>query len=462
MFYRLFRTLSRIVLKLFFRRIDVEGCENVPKAGPLLLVANHSNALVDPLILLNSLNRPLTLTAKNVLAKSRLLVFLMRALGVIMFHRQQDVGQGAELRKNIESLHQCRKQLSRGGAVCIFPEGVSHSDPHMRPFLTGSARIALDFIRKNESAGNLTIIPVGISYTNKDHFRSAVWLRYGLPFSAKQWRQEHPKGTPADLTTELRRKIEALTLNFKTRRESLILTWAAEIVATGAEHPQPLGTRENSIAEWFRLIERLQDGYRRLADSAGGELELLATRISKYRSELESRGIEPAEVYLPLRLGRAMLFVVRELELLLVGSPLALFGAIHHVIPYGTVRAIAHKLSTDKDHWATNVVYPSFLIFPLYYAAVGCALCLVLPPAWAVLYGITVLYTGLYAMLYAERTGGALRRARTFVYFLFHRDQQNRLAAEGRAILADIRKLQARLESDYSPIHRGTSPESTT
>lgn len=446
--YRLFRALSRTVLGLFFRRVDVEGRENVPETRPVLFVANHSNALVDPLVLVNALDRQVTVTAKNVLSKNPLLGFLIRALGVITFHRQQDVGQGAELRKNVESLRQCRKRLASGGAVCIFPEGVSHSDPHMRPFLAGPARLAMDFVRKNADAGDLTIIPVGLSYTEKDRFRSSVWLRFGSPLSAREWVQQNPDGKPADLTTELRRQIEHLTVNFETRRESLVLTWAADIVATGADQPESLGSDETSVAERFRLLGRLQDGYRRLLDSAGEELESLSTRIRKYRSELKRRGIAPAEVYLRLHLGRATLFVVRELELFVVGAPLALFGILHHLIPYCTVRAVARKLSTDKDHWASNVVYPSFVIFPLYYAAVGVALCLFLPPLWAVLYGIVILCTGLYAILYAERTGGAVRRARTFTYFFFNREKQEELAAEGREILESIRALRARLEDD--------------
>ncbi len=461
MFYRLFRTLSRIVLGLFFRRIDVEGRENIPKTGPLLLVANHSNALVDPLILINVLDRPVTLTAKNVLAKNGFLALLMRALGVITFHRRQDVGQGAELRQNVQSLRQCRQRLARGGAVCIFPEGVSHSDPHMRPFLPGPARLALDYARKQAGGQELQIVPVGLSYTEKDRFRSSVWLRFGLPLSATQWLQKHPESTPADLTAEVRRQIEALTLNFETRRESLVLTWAADIVATGAENPQPLGTINNSAAEWFHLLGRLQDGYRRLIDSASSELDSLSTRIRKHRSELKRCGIAPAEVYLPLHLGRAMLFVVRELELLLVGAPFALFGTIHHLIPYCTVRAVARKLSTDKDHWATNVVYPSFVIFPLYYAILLGTICLLLSPMWAAVYCLAIPYTGLYAILYTERTGGAVRRTRTFLYFLFHRDRQKQLAAEGRDILASIRLLQARLNSNSSTA-AGTSPEPAT
>lgn len=459
MFYRLFRALSRMVLGLFFRRIDIEGRENVPETGPLLLVANHGNALVDPLVLLGALGCPVTLTAKNVLAKSRFLAFLMRALGVITFHRKQDVGKGAKVRQNVESLRQCRKLLARGGAVCIFPEGVSHSDPHMRPFLAGPARLALDYARKGKDAEDLTIIPVGLSYTEKDRFRSSVWLRFGSRLSVDEWLRRNPEGRPAELTGELRRQIELLTVNYETRRESLVLTWAADIVATGGERPVSLGNPDTSAAEWFRLLGRLQDGYRQLIDSAGVELDSLSSRIRKYRSELKRRGIAPGEVYLPLHPGRAMLFVIRELELLFVGAPLALFGIIHHLLPYCTVRAVARKLSTDKDHWATNVVYPSFLVFPLYYALAWGAIWVLLPPLWAALYCIAIPYTGLYAVLYAERTGGAVRRARTFLYFLFNRDSQKALAAEGREILASVRSLQARLNSDSPAAEGGMSGE---
>jgi 1-acyl-sn-glycerol-3-phosphate acyltransferase len=63
MLYRLYRLLSWVMLKLFFRRIEVEGRSQVPAAGPLLLVPNHSNALVDPLVLIVTLRRRLTLTA---------------------------------------------------------------------------------------------------------------------------------------------------------------------------------------------------------------------------------------------------------------------------------------------------------------------------------------------------------------------------------------------------------------
>src|SRR5262249_37025567 len=126
----------------------------------------------------------------------------------------------------------------------------------------------------------------------------------------------------------------------------------------------------------------------------------------------------PGEVYLPLHYGKAAFFLFRELELLLVGAPFALFGAINHAIPYGMVTWLAHKLSTDKDHWATNAVYPSFVIFPIFYAIQLILAWYLLPAFWAGLYTVALPYTGFIALLYGERLGAMLRRLRTFLYFL--------------------------------------------
>ena len=143
---------------------------------------------------------------------------------------------------------------------------------------------------------------------------------------------------------------------------------------------------------------------------------------------------------------RAILFLTRELELVLIGAPLALFGIINHLLPYLIVRQVARRLSSDKDHWATNVVYPSFIVFPLFYAIQLAAAWLLMPALWAVVYTVALPYTGYYALLYQDRVGSAWRRAGTFVYFLFRPDVQQRLVQEGQEILAGIHALARHLE----------------
>jgi glycerol-3-phosphate O-acyltransferase / dihydroxyacetone phosphate acyltransferase len=445
MLYPLFRLLARVMLELFFRRIEVEGSSHVPTKGPVLFVPNHANALVDPLFLVITLRRRVTLTAKNVLGGNPLSRMLMSALGIVTFHRREDVGKGADRKENIHSLEQCRQILRGGGAVCIFPEGVSHSDPQLRPFRTGAARLALDYVCEDGNPGSLVLVPIGLLYTDKDKFRSNVWLRYGKPVDAGGWLREQPQADARALTDDIRRRIEELTLNFQTRRESLILSWAADVLGTGGTAPRPLGWTPPPLAPDFLLVKRLQAGYRVLSETRPEELNALTKRVRQYRGELKRLAIEPREVYLPIHFGKAAFFLLRELELLLIGAPLALFGAINHLVPYFSVRAIARALSKDKDHWATNVVYPSIVLFPLCYALQIAAAWWLLPAFWAGLYIIALPYTGYVALLYGDRAGSTWRRLRTFLYFLVNRAKQNALVEDGREIIADIKALGAQL-----------------
>lgn len=413
----------------------------------MLFVPNHTNALVDPLVVMTSVRREVTVTAKNLLARNPLLRVLMNAMGVVTFHRRSDVGKGADLRQNARSLQLCREILAGGGAVCIFPEGVSHSDPRLRPFRLGPARIALDYLRKDGNPGRLRIVPVGLLYTEKDRFRSDVWLRFGRPIDVARWVEAHPGAGPAELTAEIQARVEALTLNYESRRESAILTWAAEIAATGAQAPPSLGSRERPVADWFRLLGRLRMGYETLQKEEPETVRELTRRILAYRGELRRAGITPDEVYLRMHPGRAALFFIRELELTLVGTPMALFGAITHVVPYEIVKVVARKLSREKDQWASNVVYPGLVVFPLCYAMqLGLAWWL-LPAPWALLSTVALPYTGYYALLFRDRVGRTWRRMRTFLRFLARPGDQERLAAEGRAIVDTIRELGERIES---------------
>jgi hypothetical protein len=102
---------------------------------------------------------------------------------------------------------------------------------------------------------------------------------------------------------------------------------------------------------------------------------------------------------------------------------------------------MARKLSSDQDHWATNVIYPSLVVFPFCYAIQLAAVWVFLPVLWAAIYTVALPYTGYYAVLYRERAGSAFRRARTFLYFLLRPGVQRHLMREGREILSGIVEL---------------------
>ena len=438
MIYGIARFLVRLALGVFFRKIEVEGKENVPHQGPVLIAANHTNALVDPLVIATQLRRPITVTAKSTLTQNPLLALLFRIFHVVPFYRRED--PGVDPARNLGSLEECRQRLARGAAICIFPEGQSHSDPHLRPFRTGVGRIVQAWFETPGSAP-LTVVPVGHVFQDNGRLRSAVWVRFGPPMDAAQWRTEHPDAGPRELTEEIEERVRRLTLNFRRERYSVLLGWAADVVATRAAPPPALGRESMTLADRVRLVQRLNAGYEDLEKKRPVEIAALVDRVRRYVFEVHRIGISPAEVYLPMGPSRAAFFILREFELIIIGLPLALWGAMNHMLPYWMVRLAERRLTRARDQRASSIIFTSLLLFPLFYAAQIATAWMMLSPLWATIYTISLPYSGYFAALYGERVGGILQRSRTFLRFLFRPKLQEHLMDEGRGILDEIVRL---------------------
>jgi len=448
MVYRILRWLLRISVRIFFRRIEVEGIENVPESGPVLLVPNHPNALVDALVVLMHLKRPVSLTAKSTLADIFLLRQMIKSTNIILFHRKKDAAKGADPSRNADAITECRLRLEQGEAILIFPEGQSHSDPGLRPLRSGAARIALDCLHSGGAAADLVIIPVGLHFPEKDRFRSDVWVRFGKPLDPRKWQDENPDGGPLELTAEIENRIRELTLNFEDRPDSVLLMWAAKILETGAAPPARLGLDKSTISRRLKLVRLLNEGYKQLKEDQAEAIAELRKRIRAYRLELRDLGIKPSEVFIRMPAWRVARFVVRELVILMVGMPIAAWGYLNHLIPAAAIRIIAVNLSAEKDKWASNVVLPTIILIPFFYAVQISAAWFFLPPWWAALYMVSLPFSGLFTILYRDRVGNIWHRSRTFFLFLKNPDLRERLGREGRLIIEELTELGEGLEQE--------------
>ena len=88
--------LVRAVVGLFYRRVEISGREHLPAQGPVLLIANHNNGLVDPMVVLKALPRPVVFVAKSTLWKIPVLRSLLDLLGCVPVVRRRDFLEGEE------------------------------------------------------------------------------------------------------------------------------------------------------------------------------------------------------------------------------------------------------------------------------------------------------------------------------------------------------------------------------
>ncbi len=150
--------------------IKVEGQENIPQKGPLLVVANHFHFL-DPVALIHTTPWQLEFVggAQTPNAPSSV-GWLNKAFGVIPTYR----GTGSR-----ETLQNAEEVLKQNGVLAIFPEGGSWAQV-LRPPRPGTAFLAW--------RTNAKILPVGLDNFVGffERFKigrpSKVTVKFGKPF----------------------------------------------------------------------------------------------------------------------------------------------------------------------------------------------------------------------------------------------------------------------------------------
>ena len=168
------RRTARRLVKIYYPQIELEGAEQIPDTGPVLLCGNHPNSLVDPIVIGIASGRPVRFMAKAPLFKTPVLGPIMYGLGMIPTYRGSD--DSKQVRRNLESLDSSIQFLVEGHAVGIFPEGKSHDAVQVEMVRSGVSRIAVRAVE--QGASDLVVVPLGLNYGRKEQFRSSIWVQW--------------------------------------------------------------------------------------------------------------------------------------------------------------------------------------------------------------------------------------------------------------------------------------------
>src|SRR5690606_23405994 len=77
------RWFVRGLVRFYYPRIEIEGAERLPAEGPVLVIANHPNSLIDPVLLGVVSRRPVRLLAKAPLSLVPVFGWFFRATGIV-------------------------------------------------------------------------------------------------------------------------------------------------------------------------------------------------------------------------------------------------------------------------------------------------------------------------------------------------------------------------------------------
>jgi glycerol-3-phosphate O-acyltransferase / dihydroxyacetone phosphate acyltransferase len=432
------------VVRLFYPRIAVAGGERLPATGPVLLVANHPNALLDPVVLRLGLGRPVAFLAKSTLFRSRLGRATMDAFGALPVYRPRD---GEDTGKNEETFERCRALLRGGGWLAMFPEGTTHSDPRLKPLKTGAARIALSAERSAGGALGLSVVPIGLLYEDKDVFRTRVALSVGAAIPVADLAADVAAGgderaAVEELTARIHRGLADVVLEADSaelwRGFLAVAAWTERAAAA-------------DVAVRERRARELARAYRVLRAEAPERAREVERQTRRYVRVLRAVGVsDPLALDDPRPPSAGAL--LRSWLPLVLAAPLALAGAVLGWLPYRLVRPAATRLARDEAEVVGT--YKALLGVVVMTAAYGAE------AAWVGLHagaaaGLAVLAAapacGLVALRFHERL--ALRREA--LRALFVRATSARIA---RAVTEGRRELAALVEAELRRAAASTDP----
>ena len=298
-YFCLRRTFSNI-----FRTFEVTGDENIPTDRGTLCAAWHTNGLLDPISILLTHPKKFVVGGRHDLVTRPLLGWWARRFAAQPVVRKAELLRGGcseeeATHLNGRSLLNLATGISAGFGCALFPEGTSHSESHLIRLRTGPMRtvLAAVAIAKSQDFKAPQMIPIGLHYRVRHHYRTDAWVEYGEPISIPDeglpqdlieavskgnW-AEPPAQNVTTLRDTLEDKLAPMTPNSPTfddyRTEHLVAHMRANKAGT------PLTTwREEVLAARGEKTKHSSEEAVKLAKNIGREL---------YDNHLDARDISP-------------------------------------------------------------------------------------------------------------------------------------------------------------------------
>ena len=365
MLYGLIKLISLAGVRTFFRRISPQHVNNIPAKDPVIFVCNHPNTMMDPLVVGTTCNRKLFFFAKSTLFNNPFSKWLLPKLQLVPVYRKQD--DSTQINKNEDTFEKGFQILKDKGAFLIFPEGVSTGDRTLSKIKTGAARIGFGAMVNNNWELDITMIPVGLSYSNAIKFKSNVIVRYGKPIKLKAFKQQYDLDefkVVNQLTDQIEAALSKLTTNVNDLASEEIVS-ALELIYK-KELMTNLGLDLKNKFDDFSATKGLVNGVEWYFKNKPNKVEEFKEMFQNYQNDLSL--LELKDEFLdPSNKSVTFFERIQILTYIILGFPIYLYGIINNIIPYKLPRLMAKQFARSKSEIAPTKLITGIGIFVIYY-----------------------------------------------------------------------------------------------
>ena len=287
---------------------------------------------------------------------------------------------------NSDSFRKCYDHLAKRGAIYIAPEGGSFVGRQIRPFKTGTARIALEAEKVNDFHLGVQILPIGLTYDYPEKFGTQQLINVGKPILANKYQDQYladPVGTFKQLTAELEAIIKDLTLHFETDEENQFNLQYALLLKTE-------GKTEGEIFQQLKTIKK---------DLSDQKKKTVYSLLNDYSQQIRQLKISDKALYQNQQ--QALIPMLKYMLGLVFGFPLFLLGSINNLFVFSLPYLAAKKIKIYPGYIATIKLLTGLIVVPLFYTIQYQIVKHYLGNPTALIYLLLLLPMGLFAWKYA-------------------------------------------------------------
>ena len=199
--YDILRYYVDCVLKLSYRKIRYVGRERIPTDGAVIYAPNHTNTLMDALVILAMDHKAKVFVARADIFRNPKIAKILSWLKMMPIMRARDGYD--EIKKNQETFDRAVSVLRDRVPFCIFPEGRHQAKFSSLPLSKGIFRIAFQ-AQEQMPDMPLYIVPIGIRYGSFFRFRSTARVQIGEPINVREYIAQHGDRSQAEQMIEMK------------------------------------------------------------------------------------------------------------------------------------------------------------------------------------------------------------------------------------------------------------------
>ena len=173
-------------LRKAFRRYKVVGTENIPQNAACIFAANHTNTLMDALVLLSMNREKKVFIARGDIFKKPFIAKMMHFFRILPIYRIRD-GFKSVRDNNSEIIDKAADVIHDEVKLFLYPEATHRTKHSLRQLSKGIFHIALEANNKFGDEKPVYIVPTGIEYGDYFRYRNTALISFGQPINVTEY-----------------------------------------------------------------------------------------------------------------------------------------------------------------------------------------------------------------------------------------------------------------------------------